>query len=304
MQDVHLRDLDLNLLVVLQALLAERSVTRASERLALSQPAVSHALARLRRFFGDRLLVRTPHGMEPTPRASAMAEPLERALADLTRAVSSPGEFDPRRSRRRFHVATDDYLELILMPRLLASVWRDAPGIDVRVHGVGARSGHDLAEGRIDFIVDPLEVLGQLPGAYSQRILDERFVCVARAGHPALAKRRLTAKAFASLSHALVAPAGRPGSIVDTALGKLGLRRRVAIAIPHFIVAPAIIRETDAVATLPERIARTLGEGLMMFEPPIDLPSFTIETIWHERYHNDPAHAWLRRCIAEVARGL
>jgi DNA-binding transcriptional LysR family regulator len=303
MQDVHLRHLDLNLLVVLQALLAERSVTRAAERLALSQPAVSHALARLRRSFGDRLLVRTPHGMEPTPRANAMAEPLERALADLTRAVSSPGEFNLRRARRRFHVATDDYLELVLMPRLLARVWREAPGIDIRVHSVGARSGHDLAEGRIDFIVDPLEVLGQLPGAYSQRILDERFVCIARAGHPALG-RRLTAKAFASLSHALVAPAGRPGSIVDTALGKLGLRRRVAITIPHFIAAPAIIRETDAIATLPQRIAQTLSDGLALFEPPMVLPSFTIETVWHERNHNDPGHAWLRGCISEVARGL
>jgi DNA-binding transcriptional LysR family regulator len=303
MQDVHLRRLDLNLLVVLQALLAERSVTRAAERLALSQPAVSHALARLRRSFGDRLLVRTPHGMKPTPRAKAMAEPLERALADLTRAVSSPGEFDPRRARRRFHMATDDYLELVLMPRLLARVWRDAPGIDIRVHSVGARSGHDLAEGSIDFIVDPLEVLGQLPGAYSQRILDERFVCIVRAGHPVLGKP-LTAKAFASLSHALVAPAGRPGSIVDTALGKLGLRRRVAIAIPHFIAAPAIIRETDAVATLPRRIALTLGDGLVLIEPPIALPTFTIETVWHERNHNDPAHAWLRGCISEVSRGL
>jgi DNA-binding transcriptional LysR family regulator len=189
------------------------------------------------------------------------------------------------------------------MPRLLARVWREAPGIDIRVHSVGARSGHDLAEGRIDFIVDPLAVLGQLPGAYSQRILDERFVCIARAGHPAL-RKRLTAKAFASLSHALVAPAGRPGSIVDTALGKLGLRRRVAIAIPHFIAAPAIIRDTDAVATLPERIARTMAKGLSIFEPPIALPSFTIETVWHERNHNNPAHAWLRGCIFKVARSL
>lgn len=303
MQDVHLHRLDLNLLVVLQALLAERSVTRAAERLALSQPAVSHALARLRRSFGDRLLVRTPRGMEPTPRAKAMTEPLERALADLTRAVSSPGEFDPRRARGRFHVATDDYLELVLMPRLLARVWREAPGIDIHVHNVSARSGHDLAEGRIDFIVDPLDALGQLPGAYSQRILDERFVCIVRAGHPALGKP-LTAKAFASLSHALVVPAGRPGSIVDTALAKLGLRRRVAIAIPHFIAAPAIIRETDAIATLPRRIALTLGDGLTLIEPPIALPTFTIETVWHERNHNDPAHAWLRACISEVSRGL
>jgi DNA-binding transcriptional LysR family regulator len=303
MQDVHLRQLDLNLLVVLQALLAERSVTRAADRLALSQPAVSHALARLRRVFDDRLLVRTPHGMEPTPRARAMAEPLDRALADLGRAVSSAGTFDPRRTRRRFNVATDDYVELILLPKLLRRLWSEAPAIEVRILGVGTRSGHDLAEGHVDLVIDPVEVLGQLPGAYSQRVLDERFVCVARAGHPALA-RPLTVKAFAALSHALVAPAGRPGGIVDTALGKLGLRRRVAITIPHFIAAPAIIRETDVIATLPERIARTLGNGLALFEPPLKLRPFTIETVWHERNHTDPAHTWFRGVVAAVARSL
>ncbi|HET7714432.1 MAG TPA: LysR family transcriptional regulator [Bauldia sp.] len=306
MHDVHedsLRGLDLNLLIVLKALIAEKSVTRAAALLGLSQPAASHALARLRKALGDRLLVRTPQGMEPTPRARAIAEPLERALADLARAINRPGPFDPARARRRFRIATDDYHEIVLLPRLLARLWHEAPGIDIRVTPVSDRSGRDLAEGRIDLIIDPVTVLGPLPGAYAQRILDERFVCAVREGHPAVGKK-LTLEVLVKLPHVLVAPAGRPGGVVDAALTKLGLRRRVAVEIPHFLAVPAIVREIDAVATMPERIARAFGAGLRILAPPIDLPSFTIETVWHERHHGDPAHAWFRGLVAEVARSL
>jgi DNA-binding transcriptional LysR family regulator len=128
-------------------------------------------------------------------------------------------------------------------------------------------------------------------------------VSVLRTDHPVL-RRKLTPEAFAELPHLLVAPAGRPGGIVDTALAKLGLRRRVAVDIPHFIAAPAIIRATDAIATLPERIAREMGHGLTIVDPPIALPPFTIETVWHERHQTDPAHAWFRYVVAEVAKGL
>lgn len=303
MHSVHLGNLDLNLLVVLHALITERSVTRAAAEVGLTQPAMSHALARLRKALGDPLLVRTPRGMEPTPRAKAMAEPLERALADLREAVSSPTTFDPRRARGRFRIATDDYLELILMPKLLARLWQEAPGIDLRLSSSSSRSGHDLAEGRIDMIIDPVSAFGPLPGAYSQRILEERFVCVVRADHPRIGKR-LTLEAFVELPHALVAPGGRPGGIVDAALAKRGMRRRIAIAVPHFLAAPAIVRQTDVILTVGERIAKALGDGLRILSPPIPLPRFSVETIWHERYHADPARSWLRHVVAEVAKGL
>jgi DNA-binding transcriptional LysR family regulator len=303
MQDVHLRRLDLNLLVVLHALLAERSVTRAAEQVGLSQPATSHALARLRKALGDRLLVRTPRGMELTPRARAMAEPLERALADLGRALDTPARFEAPRSRRRFLIATDDYIELILLPVLLKRLWHEAPGIDIRVTGVNPRSGEDLASGRVDLVIDPVQVLGPLPGAYSQRILEERFVCVVREDHPAIGQK-ISLKTFAALPHALVAPGGRPGSIVDTALAKLGMRRRVAVQVPHFLAAPPLVRQTDVVLTVGERIAKSFPDGLRILEPPIDLASFTVETIWHERNHADPAHMWFRSMIADVAKSI
>lgn len=303
MHDVHSDRIDLNLLVVLQALIAERSVTRAAERIGLSQPAMSHALARLRRALDDPLLVRTPRGMEPTPRARAMAEPLDRALEDLARAVAPTAKFDPTRARRRLRVATDDYLELILMPKLLARLWREAPRIDIRVTSAGRQSGNDLAEGRVDMIIDPVSAFESLPGAYSQRIFDERFVCIVRKDHPMVGKR-LSLDTFVALPHALVSPAGRPGGIVDTALAKLGLSRRVAIQVPHFVVAPEIVRQTDVILTVGERIARADREGLRILEPPLALPGFTVSTIWHERNHADPAHVWFRSMIADVAKSL
>jgi DNA-binding transcriptional LysR family regulator len=303
MHDVHLRDLDLNLLVVLRALIAERSVTRAAAEVGLSQPAMSHALARLRTALGDQLLVRTPRGMEPTPRAKAIAEPLERALANLREAVNAPTAFDPKRARRGFRIATDDYLELVLMPQLLARLWLEAPGINVRILNSSGRSGHDLAEGRIDLIIDPVSAFGPLPGAYSQRIIEERFVCVVRADHPRV-RKRLTLDTFVALPQALVAPGGRPGSIVDAALAKRGLRRRVALEIPHFLAAPHIVRHTDVILTIGERIAQAMADGLRILAPPIELPRFTVETIWHERHHADPAHTWFRHVVAEVAKEL
>jgi len=303
MHDMHLRALDLNLLVVLRALIAEKSVTRAAAAVGLSQSATSHALARLRQAMEDQLLVRTPRGMELTPRAKAMAEPLERALAGLHEVVSAPAVFEPGRSRRRFRIATDDYLELVLMPALLARIWREAPGVDVTILSSSSSSGQDLAAARIDIIIDPRVAFGPLPGAYSQRILDDRFVCVVREGHPA-GSGRLTLEAFLAHPHALVAPSGRPGGVVDSVLAKRGLRRRVALVLPHFLAAPHIVRQTDVILTVGERIARSLGAGLRLLAPPIPLPRFTVETIWHQRHHADPAHAWFRRVVADVAKAL
>ncbi len=271
MQDVHLQGLDLNLLVALDALIAERSVTRAAERLGLSQPAVSHTLARLRKALGDPLLVRAPRGMELTPRAQSIAAPLARALSDIAAAVRPPGSFHPARAKRRFRIATDDYLGRLLLPKLLARLWQEGPGIDVEVAVAGPRSGHQLADGLVDAVIAPAGVIGRLPGAYTQHLFDERFASLSRIGHPAI-RRRLTLDAFVALPHVLVAPGGRPGSIVDTALAKLGLRRRVAVIIPHFLAALPIVRQSDAIVTIGRRLAVASRDGLRIHAPPLDLP--------------------------------
>ena len=308
MQATNLEGLDLNLLVALRALLAERHVTRAAARVGLSQPAMSHALGRLRELLGDALLVRTPGGMQPTARAEAMTVPLERALEDLGRVLASPEPFEPGRSTRRFRIATNDYMELVLFPRLLARLWREAPGIDVRVPNIGARSNEELAESRIDLAMG---VGGQFgspdppQGIRMQRLVSDRFVCVVREGHPTV-KKRLSLDEFVSLPHALVAPRGESGSIVDTALASMGLKRRVAVEVPHFLVAPHVVRETDVILTLAARVAESLGPllGLRQLAPPIELQGFSMSMVWHERQHADPAHAWLRGLIAAVAKTL
>lgn len=308
MHSVHLEGLDLNLLVALRALLAERHVTRAAARIGLSQPAMSHALSRLRELLGDPLLVRTAHGMKPTARAEAMTAPLERALDDLGRVLASPAPFEPRLSKRTFHIATDDYMELVLLPRFLAQLWAEAPNVDIRVVSLSTRANEDLAEGRLDLAMGVIGQFGRPEppqGIRVQRLISDRFVCVVRDDHP-VAKKRLSLEDFVALPHALVAPRGASGGIVDTALARMGKQRRVAIQVPHFLVAPHVVRETDLVLTLAERIARSLAPllGLRQIAPPLELEGFSMSMVWHERQHGDPAHAWLRGIFTAVAKSL
>lgn len=308
MQPVHLEGLDLNLLVALRALLTERHVTRAAARVGLSQPAMSHALSRLRELLGDPLLVRTPAGMRPTPRAEAMTAPLERALEDIGRLISSPAPFDPRLSTRKFRIASNDYMELVLFPRLLRRLWAEAPGIDVRIINLGDEANTELAEGRLDLAMG---VVGQFAsadgprGLRSRDLVSDGFVCVVRDEHP-LVKKRLSLDDFVAMPHALVAPRGAQGSVVDSALARIGKKRRVAVEIPHFLVAPHVVRETDLVLTLAARVALSLAPllGLRQLAPPLELPGFTMTMVWHERQHVDPAHVWLRELIASVAKDL
>jgi len=305
MQPVHASDVDLNLLVALRALLHERHVTRAAARVGLSQPAMSHALARLRELTGDPILVRTPRGMQPTPRAEAMAGPLEQALSEIHRLLAAPGAFDPGTSTRRFHIGASDYVELAILPGVLTRVWAEAPGVDVRVVNLPMTPTEDLAEGRLDLGIGLLPQFGSPPpsGIRAQKVIEDRFVCVVREGHPTV-KKRLELDSFCELPHALVAPRGQGGGIVDTALAKLGRQRRVALQVAHFLVAPHIVRETDLVLTLATRMADVLAPmlGLRRLPPPVELGGFSMWMAWHERQQADPAHAWLRAVVAQTTR--
>lgn len=303
MKSSHLRSFDLNLLAALEALLAERNVSRAAESVGVTQSAMSHMLARLRTAFGDPLFVRVPGGIRPTPRAEAIAHPLAAVLADLRQLTAPPTAFEPSATRRVFQVATDDYLERILLPQFIAHLWQRAPGIDVDVTMVPHHPADDLIAGRSDLIISVAGVLGSLPGAYTQKLFDERFVCALRKGHP-LAGKPLTVAQYAGLLHVLVAPHGRAGSTVDKALAKQGRRRRVAVTVPHFLAAPEIVRATDAVVTLGARLAKALSQGLVLVAPPVPLPGFTVVMYWHERNNADPAHQWFRAQLAKVARRI
>lgn len=269
---------------------------------------MSHALSRLRELLGDPLLVRTPSGMQPTPRAAAMAVELEAALDTIGRLLASPAPFVPQRATRKFRIAANDYMELVLLPGLLARLWKEAPNVDVAIVNLTSHTNEDLAEGRMDLamgVVQASDAHAAPKGIRSQRIVSDTFVCVVRDEHPVV-RKRLSLDTFVALPHALVAPRGQAGSIVDTALARLGKRRRVAIEVPHFLVAPHVVAENDVVLTLATRVAKNLGPmlGLRQLAPPIELSGFSMAMTWHERQHADPAHAWLRGVVSAAAEAL
>jgi DNA-binding transcriptional LysR family regulator len=299
---MNLTALDLNLLVVLRALLVERSVTRAARRVGLSQPATSHALSRLRDALGDPLFVRSGRELVPTPRAEGLRDALDDALGRLERALDAPRPFEPRRATRTFTIGTSDYASFVLLPALLARLASAAPGIDLRVRDLGSRSVVDSLSG--DELDLAIAVLGpaRRPGLRVEQLFTDRFACLIRRDHPRV-RDELTLERFVELPHAFVAPRGTRGGAVDDALRARGLERRVALLLPNFLVAPHVVARSDLVVTLGERIARTFAEELPLrvLAPPLPLPPFTMSAVWHDRFEGDGAHAWLRGQVLDAA---
>ena len=302
---MHLAAIDLNLAVVLHALVTERSVSRAAARLGLSQSATSHALSRLRDLLGDPVVVRTRTGIAPTPRVDALAEKLSAALSALEGALLDAPGFDPKVARRRFYVSASDYAEFVLLPPLLARLAADAPGIDLWVRPYDEGLAEHLRRGDVDVVLGVPASIEDATGIRSADLFDERFMCLVRRGHP-LARGKLTARRFAAARHAFIAPRGRPGGVVDAALAARGLERRVAFAVPHFLVAPHAVASTDLVLTVAGRIAEAFARTLplQLLEPPLPLPGFTLSMFWHVRHETDPAQRWLREQLAHVAASM
>jgi DNA-binding transcriptional LysR family regulator len=305
MHDMHLPSFDLNLIVALDALLRERSVTRAAGRVGISQSAMSHALSRLRVVTGDALLVRARSGMVPTIRAEALGPPIRRALADVAGALAKVPPFDPRTAQGKITIGTSDYGELVLLPKLMARLAREAPGLDLRIRAHGEDVTGQLASGALDLVIAPLRPSEDAPAIFGRRLFDERFVCVVRKGHP-LAGKKLTLARYVGFSHALIAPRETEGGYVDDALGRLGLKRRVAIMVPHFLIAPHVVATTDLICTFAARVASALAKplGLAILRPPAELKlaGFTMSAIWHERTQNDAAQRWVRELFVDVAK--
>jgi DNA-binding transcriptional LysR family regulator len=298
MQLSDLAAVDLNLLVVLDALLETRSVKRAATRMALSPSATSHALARLRDLLGDPVLVRAGRQMALTPRAEAMRPRVRRLLEDAGALLESAGDADPATLRRSFHIAATDYAEMVVVRAASDRIAGRAPGVDLFSRAVAADVVDRLRGGDFELA---LGVFFDLPADIEREtLLHEDFVCLLRRDHPAL-RRKLTAERYAALDHVLVAPRGAPHGIVDVYLERLGLRRRIARTISSFEVAPHMIGGTDYVLTLPARVAKRHAAALELAvrEPPVELPGFDLEMLWHRRMSEDPGHRWLR----EVIRG-
>jgi DNA-binding transcriptional LysR family regulator len=304
MSDLELARLDANLLITLDVLLEERSVTAAAKRQGVTQSAMSQALARLRGVFGDRLLVRSGAAMVPTPRAMQLATPLRHALDSLQAAISRAPTFEPAESTRSFAVAATDYLTQVLVPPLVSELRARAPHVSLDVRSVHRDDIPDALErGHID-VGTAVSPSRRSEALRSQKLFDESFLGLAREGHPLLEDPDTAA--FAAVPQVLVAPRGKPGGLVDRILEAQGLAREVAVRVPFFLSAPAIIAATDMVMVLPARLAREAARAhpVALFEPPVRVGGFTIEQIWHLRYDDEPGSIWLRELIVEVAGDL
>ena len=304
MHDIQLQNIDLNLLVALEALLAERSVTRAAARLGLTPSAMSHTLSRLRATFEDELLVRTRGGMIATPRGEQLLGPLRRALHDLADIVGGRATFDPRTAHRELTVATTDYVEAVLLPPLLARISASAPGVHLRIKQLEQSDvAAPLESGAFDVAVGA--TFTEATGLRQQALFTEEFVCICREGHPEV-KKQLDLETYLRLRHVLVSLRGGSQSSVDARLAAMGHKRQIALMIPHFLAGPLIVARSDLVLTIPARLVAQLGEALSLrvLAPPLATPGFTIRQVWHERYQDEPAHLWLRQQIFEAAAAL
>ena len=300
---MKLTSVDLNLLVVLRALLQERHVTRAGQRVGLTQPAMSNSLKRLRALFADELLVRTPQGMELTHRALALAGPLDAALEHLEQAIGGES-FVPKASHRSFALAMADYTALVVLPALKRHLAPLAPGIDlVVINSVRGQGLRMVDHGEADLAV------GMLPEApphlCRQELYQDRLVCMARANHPAL-RRPLSLARYARLPHVVVCTPGNQRNVVDRELELRGLQRRIEVVVPHHLLVPPLLASTDLIATEAERVSICFSQmfPLATRPPPFQGPPITISQAWHIRSDRDPAHRWLRQQISLVTAAL
>ena len=291
--------IDLNLLVVLDALLDERHVSRAAIRLNKSQPAVSHALSRLRLLLDDPLLVRHGGGLQLTARAREIAPQLAEAL-DRMRNLLTPAGFDPASGRRTFRLAISDYGAAVLLPRLIPLLRSQAPGIDLVVSQASREAmAAQVLDGEIDFAFgvfpDLDESMRTLP------LFEERYACLADAR--ALGSgTRMDIPTYLAHPHALVALRADVESEVDAALAVAGHKRRIGLVLPHWGVAPSLVAGTDLILTVARRILPETqqADGLVVFDPPFPIPPFAFEQIWHKRRDGDAAHKWLRELILRL----
>ncbi|TFW19449.1 LysR family transcriptional regulator [Duganella callida] len=291
----NLHRMDLNLLLTLDVLLAEHNVTRAAQRLHLSQPSISVQLARLRELFGDPLLLPGPRGMRPTARAEALREPLRQALEALGHAIAVEAPFDPAGATHTWRVAASDYGESTVVLPAMAGLRAAAPGTRLAVLELAPpRIARQAEQGIIDLALHTGEEAP--PGMRHRLLFHERYVLAARAQHPRL-KRKPTLKQFCELEHVIVSPDGGGFSgVTDQALAQAGLRRRVVLSVPHFLFVISALLSTDLVAMLPERLMRG-NAALRAVAPPLEVPGYDMAMLWHERAHRDPAHQWLREHI-------
>jgi Transcriptional regulator len=305
---VNLGRIDLNLLVHLDALLTERSVTRAAARVGIGQSAMSHNLARLRDLFGDELLTRGPEGLRLTPRAATLVEPVRTTLARIQTIVSRDEAFDPATAVRTFRLGLPDSMEVLIVPALLARLREVAPGIHLWLYSIGSTPLLDTLDAdELDLAIG-YDVFPQGQAHHKRRrLFTESYLCMFNADRTGIAPP-ISLDDYVRLPHVLTSL--RPGrsvrGVVDDALEKLGLRRSVVLTTPRFLAVPSLVARAPVVVTMHARLARMFAAelGLSLSPPPVELREVTVSLLWHASYDADPAHAWLRQLVVQLAADL
>ena len=303
---MNLAGIDLNLLVVFNAVMGERSVTRAGQKVGMSQPAVSNALNRLRYLMKDDLFVRGADGMRPTARALELEIPVRRALAELEEALD-PVSFDPTTAERTFTVATNDYMAMTLLPYLSGYLVDEAPGVNIHTAPMEGRPFEKLDTQECDYALAPMG--NNVPDRFGRMdVGTDHFVCLMRKDHPLAKYNDIPLEEYAAARHLLVSPRGDPRGFVDDQLEAMGMKRRIVIVVNHFGSAPMIISSSDLIVTVPSRMADKCIQffNFHVVPSPISPPPDMIGAVvvWHKRLTNHPAHSWFRDQIMRASRDL
>lgn len=291
--------LDAKLLRLLDLLYTTRSVTRAAELLGQSQPTISIWLGRLRKQLDDPLFVRTPEGMQPTPRADALIGSAREVLAGLRRLSAPPTPFDPALAQRRFSICMTDASHITLLPRLLTHVRALAPGVSLAASRIDAHLAQALQSGEADLAVGFLPWLDA--GFYQQTLYAQDWVCLANAQHPRVQAATWNLPMYEAEAHISVS-SGTGYQLLDSAVASQHITRRIRLELPGFLGLAAILSSSDLIATLPRHIGETLAQaaGLRVLPCPLAMPGFTVKQYWHARYHHDVDNRWLRSMAAEL----
>lgn len=300
---INLRSIDLNLLVVLDALVELRSVRRAGERVGLSQSATSHALDRLRKLLGDEILVRSPAGMEPTPRALSLAGPVRLALQDIQSALT-PESFEPTQADIALTLAVETYETIVLLPRIVEDLRREAPGIALTVK---SGSTEDILigidRGQVDLAIG---LFNGLPERFmTRRLISDGYVCAMRADHP-LASSPLTLARYLDCNHLLISMSGGTTDAIDTTLSEAGVRRRIVMRLPNGLAAVLALSRSDMVATVTRGVANVFAEAanLAVRDLPFEAPKTAFRLVWNRRSHSSPANVWLRNKLVSIGAAV
>jgi len=303
---MNIRKSDLHLLLCFDALASTGSVSQAAHRMGITQPAMSNVLARLRERYADLLFVKTRNGMSPTPKALDLIEPIRRAIDQVGQVLAPAGSFDPRTCKARLTVTATDYVEFVLMPHLVQSLEKQAPGVELEIRVANRQMASQwLSRGEIDFRIGwvrrpPAELR-------FKKLYTDRFVCLVRTRHPVI-RNELSVDDYCTLRHVRTAVHNMPetGPTIDEAVATVGRTLRIGVVSHDFLSLPFLVAKSDLIATLPERLAKPFVRTLPLkiLPPPIKLPELAITLFWHERSQRSPLHRWFRDLAGAIAAKL